>query len=242
REEADKLDKMTEASAESISALTEMTSEEVFNKFFADGKDHWMSFNDVENLGFIKEDEGYEAALRNGEDVEQLSYPELIQQFKAVPPKERQPSVLSRIRKAVASATQATITPQNPEPVNLKDLRDAIANGDITLEQMAEVQEELSTPTQDPQQTLTETMELAVAGAVEEKVSAMTAEIKELKQQLKQLGDKPGAQPTGAGAAGDPGTEKLSAVQKDAAFFGEAARSGKRLFRNPSQEIPVTEG
>ena len=44
REMADVLDKFTEASAESIAALTDLSAEDAQSRFFQDGKDHWMSF------------------------------------------------------------------------------------------------------------------------------------------------------------------------------------------------------
>jgi hypothetical protein len=174
--------------------------------------------------------------------VEQLSYPQLIQQFQASPPQERKPSMFTRVRKALSPTQQVTITPENSEPVTPQELRDAIAAGDITLEQVNAIHEELSTPATDPQQTLTETIQLAVTGAVTDAMAERDATIAELREQVQQLGDAPGDKPAGAGAGGDPGTKKPTAVQQDAMFFGAAARNGQRLFRNPSQAIPTTEG
>ena len=239
REQADVLDKFTQASAEGMAALTDLSVEEVMSQFFADGKDHWMTFSDVEEMGFITSGESYEVEQPVTKSAQHLSYPEFLSAFHAKPSKEVKRSAFQRIRQLVGMEPEATITPENYEPVTSQELRAAIANGDITVDQLGEIHEELTTPAQTADEVLQETIRLAVTGAVEAAMADRDATITELRAEIQQLGDAPGDQPTGTAAPGDPGTNKPSAVQQDASMFRSWADNGFSPFRNPLTEVPA---
>lgn len=241
REHAETLDKFSQASAEGIAELTGMDVDYVMEQFFADGKDHWMTYKDVEKMGFLTSGADYDVAQSMPTNVQQMDYIQFLQQFQATPPKERRPSFFSRIREAVAPTQQAISEPEKSEPVTPQELRAAVERGEITVEQLGEIHQELTKPAEDPRQTLTEVIQLSVTTAVQAAMADRDATIEQLRTQVQQLGSAPGAAPAGLSADGDPGTMKLSPVLQDARFFADAARNGTRLFRNPSNDLIVDE-
>lgn len=246
REQADKLDKFTEASAEGIADLTDLTVDEVQARFFADGKDHWMTYKDVEALGFLSAGEDYEVAQQLPANVQQFAYPQLLQHFVAMPDTDQSKPFLSRVRQWV-SPKQTAPTPVNPEPVKPQDLRAAIDSGELTSDQinqvMADIAAEEAAKNPAPPvtaQALTETIQLAVKAGLEEHTKPLLDEIEVLKGQVKQLGDSPGDDPAGLGKMDDKKNPKMTAVQQDSDFFSKMADEGRRPFRNPASDIRET--
>lgn len=235
REEADKLDKFSEASAESIALLIGMTSEEVSAQFFEDGKDHWITYRDAVEMGLINDDEGYQSAAELPTNVEQLSHLQLMQQFQAKPPQQERQTLFGKVRNWVVPQQTATI-PENSEPVTPQELRAAIDAGDITLDQVSQVVAD-ATPAPDPTANLAETIQLAVQAGVEQATTSLNEQIEALQTQVQQLGDKPGAAPAGTLGNADPGSQEVSQVQKDASYFGKMANTGGNPFKNPTQEV-----
>lgn len=238
REQANVLDTFTEASAESIAELTDMTVEDVQKAFFEDGKDHWMSYADVERLGFLSTGEDYHVEQRLPGNAQQLSHLQLIQSFAAKPPRQEPQSFFGKVRKWVAPPQTAT-TSENSEPVTPQELRAAIDAGKITLDQVKQVVEQATpAPTLDPQESLRETIQLAVQAGIEATTGSLTEQIETLQEQVKQLGAAPGAAAAGTYSGADPGSQPANQLEKDAAFFGAVARSGGNPFKNPTAEVP----
>jgi len=79
RETADMLDKFDEAAMNILATKAGMEVEEVKAQFY-DGKDHWMTANDVEQMGLIESAEDYEAE-ETPEDAERLTQGELVTRY-----------------------------------------------------------------------------------------------------------------------------------------------------------------
>lgn len=73
---ADMLDKFDDAAIAAFSSATDMSEEEIRLKFY-DYRDHWLTANEVKDLGLIESVESYESPS-NIDDVERMSYAELL--------------------------------------------------------------------------------------------------------------------------------------------------------------------
>jgi ATP-dependent protease ClpP protease subunit len=75
REAADRLDKFDDAAVMTFAQATELSEKEIRERFYDDYKDHWLTAEDIKELGLITEIDDYEV-----EEVEEKASKELIKE------------------------------------------------------------------------------------------------------------------------------------------------------------------
>ncbi len=227
RREADVVDKFDQASIASISGYTNMSEDEVREAFFADYEDHWLVLSDVTELGLVSSGETYRAADTVPTAVQHLSYTQLLKEYQPQRPEAKRPSFIQRLRQNITGTSQQA--DQSPDPVNIDTLRQALKDGLLTPEDLDAVQQEQET-TPAPEQKTTPDLGATITAAVQAATAPMQETITSLQQQVRELGDQPGAQPTAAGGEQDPDSSKPNLVRQDAERYAHMAQSGVNPF------------
>lgn len=80
RTAADILDKFDTAAILSMSEYTGMTEEEIREKFY-DYEDHWMTYDEVKEMGMLTNEEEYTSKEDMIDDPEKMSYADIVRHF-----------------------------------------------------------------------------------------------------------------------------------------------------------------
>lgn len=241
REQADILDKYDESLVGMIAENTDMSEEEARARYIAEYRDHFLTYRDAVDAGFVTEEEEYEAD-NVITDVEKMNYSQIMKHFNMQPDektsflKELKDTIVGTFRQ-MAAPDRHNINSQNSQPMNKQELINSIKSGEIKPDEVAEVLREngyTAEPVQKEEQApvnLTEVVTNAINAAVkplQEKLSAMEAEVQK-------IGGQPGATRTNAETGGDPDAH-LTPEQKEAkkqleALNAKFAAAGKNRER-----------
>lgn len=238
REMADILDKFTETIIPMIAEASGMDVEKIRTDFYTDFKDHWMTYAEVVDYGFVSNDDDYESESAPSNEVQNASYVELLQKFSHKNNEKKSTSfaknMIERITSAFNPATPAptNTTNQNQEDMTLAEFKTAIQNGDLTAEQVNNALAEHTAA------NTTAATPAPAAPAVEntELTEAMKT-IETLNARIEKLENKPAVAPTAAAAEKDPSLEDgeptvEDQLKNDAEMHAEDASN----YNNPFSE------
>jgi ATP-dependent Clp protease protease subunit len=208
RDEADRLDKFDQSSIAFFAKATGMSEEEVKNQFY-DYRDHWMTAQDVLDIGLIDRVEEYEVEMPVASDSK--SYQELVlsymDQTAETQPEERKSFFHNMLDFARFAIGQKSV--QNAEKVDINQFKKSLENGELDL---AEVKAHVD--------SLTENGGGTSSQEEDETITALTNQVGDLETKLNQLTEKlealqaaPAAPPTQAPAT-DPNEVEKTADQK----------------------------
>lgn len=241
RQAAEILDKLDSASIASLAEATGLDADEVSERFFSSYKDHWLVYSDVDEMKLLAEgDQAYEAAQTIPQQVEQMSYRELVAHYGNQEAPQPKKSLLQRLREPFTARQEAKTPTPNEDIVTIEELRQAIADGKLTQEDLNTVLAEQTAEPTPPPAPEEEDLSATVTAAVQAATAELTAQVESLQQELKQLGDQPGDKPSQVAAAGDPGTNDqvadafASAAQQGANPF--SSYRGMRIADEPNKE------
>lgn len=235
RTEADRLDKFDSASIALFAEATGIEENEVRQQFY-DYEDHWLTAAEAREIGFIEAAENYEAKGLP-EDVEQLTYTQLLELFDRQGDDEAQ-GLMGRLKQKWLSlfpsrqmAPSQSINSKNDDPMDIKTLQDSLQKGEIKLE---EVIQELTAQgytvqaPKTPTQLVVEQMASTVQSAVEAAIKPFNQKLEELETKLQQLGDEPGGEPISTATPQYP-FAKLPAAQQ--AWLQQNAEADKAFAK-----------
>lgn len=198
---ADVLDGITGGIAEGIAEAIGSTAEAVTSAYFSDYKDHWLKHSDVQAQGWITAEDDYQSAEPPADNTQTMTAAALLRQWRAQhEPKAERQGFLAEMREMLGNIftpAEAAPAPQQPEAqhfnnVNLQELKDALASGQLTPADVQAALDECATPAPDPIAELT----------------VMRKQMEQLKAELDALGRQPGAPPSNPAAPGaDPVTD-----------------------------------
>lgn len=246
-EEAEMLEKHDSQFVAVIAELTGMPEEDVRNNYF-DYRDHWITAQEANELGFIEEIESYKGQEPK-EGVENMTHAQLIQAFKPIEQPTPQPnaaheSVFANLKQRILQwsrpnkvAASTTIN-NNLTEMKTEDFNKSLG-GDLPLDAVvAALQEKGYQVTEPTAAAATDDTPPAKPSLAEELQAAVTAAVKPLNDQIKDLqtkvqayGDLPAATATDVGKGQDgadgiaTGTEGLDAIKA----LAEAANAGERV-------------
>ncbi|NBW09827.1 MAG: Clp protease ClpP [Caulobacteraceae bacterium] len=173
---------------------------------YYDGNDHWMSAADCVALGLIPAVEDYTPAdqgtmVTPDPDMEQMTYEQLCAQFYS---NRTGTSLLNQIAQQwnrlfrqntapTAAEPVAILEPKNVKPMDANAFETALSNGQITVEQAAEILARV---------------QAAAAPQAPEEAPVTRAEFEQMMARIEQLGAQPGATQTRLSLGSD--VEKLA--------------------------------
>ena len=163
RETANVLDKFQDTILLQLADTTGQSKDDLNEKYFADFKDHWMTYEDCVAEGFVGSEDSYE--VENAPtDITNLSYPELIASFNV--PENNSPEGRNLLQKiADAIIPKKTIpTQQNTTEMNIKELKEALKDGTLSIEDVQNaIEQNKPAPKTDIKTEITEAVNAAVA-------------------------------------------------------------------------------
>ncbi len=218
-QEAARLRKFDDVAIATMAKATGLGEEEIRSRFY-DYEDHWITAREAEELGLITQVEDYEAQDIPLE-VERMTYAELVRHFTSREDKEAK-GWLNRMREKWLGTTrhqaqqdQPIVNSKTQNIMNAAELRESLQKGDLRVEDLvAELTGrnfKVETPEQLAQQQLADTLRSVVA----EVIKPFGEKVALLEENMKQLGDKPGAGPTQAAPVHDPAAKEGDAAKAD---------------------------
>lgn len=252
RECADVLDKFSESAIIATAASTGISEDDMRARYYADYKDHWLTFNDAVKDGLVTDTTEYEAAALPAA-AEKMTYKQLLDHFQ----KSQHPDApgLAERLKNIWEKTLATFTThKSASPVgkqtqpnldmNIEELKKSLADGTLTPEAVAQALTEAAQPATPSAAATDSDAALAAAqkqmaddlAAVKEQNTALVAQMKKLEETLVSYGAQPGAtksqpsKPDGDPPIGEPddATKALDSFNKAVA---EAANTHDNPFK-----------
>lgn len=249
RECADFLDKLSNAAIIATAASTGISEDEMRRRYYADYKDHWLTYADAVADGLVNETgEEYESADLP-KAVEKMTYKQLIEHFhKHHNPeapglmdrvRELYNETLSSIQAAFAGKSAKPALPQQPSTqtntldMNLDDFKKSLEEKTLDIEAVKTILAALDTPptpAADPQQD-----DLAAAvKTLTDDLAALKADYQAVVKKLEEYAPLPGASkstppmPSGDPAGVDPLPDALKEFNEAAM---QAAQSGQIPYR-----------
>jgi ATP-dependent Clp protease protease subunit len=223
RKTADVLDKFSSTVVAVMAENTGIAEEEIMEKYY-DGEDHWFTAQDAIDAGFIEKVEPYEAEMPV-EDPQKMAYEDLIHAYQHTVKHEN--TVMSRLRKALGINIHKNISQGKKEDMNIENIKKAIAEGDITEEQITELLVEsgytVEKEAQNDQQA--PPADVDVNDVVEKAVAPLLEQIQKLQDEIEKLGSEPGAQKTAVAKPNDDGSqsEAMRKLNEELAEMSTAA-------------------
>lgn len=233
REMAGTLEAFDQSLVTSCASSLGMSEEDMKKKYF-DGKDHWLTWNDVNGEGWLSEPDDYQAAAPLPEDITKMSLHDLVAYFD----RQKQPdggSLFQRLfaawNNALAAVTggkQNHIHSQSElEIMNLKEFQDSLADGTLKLDEVKAHLASLEPPAPPA------TPEPAPAPAESPELVALKAQIEELKNTISAWGKAPGEGKTTPAVPGEDlptadGAQTLKArIEAAARMYNKAAETNE---------------
>lgn len=237
RDCAEATDKFAEAAIIATATSTGISEDEIRSRYYADYKDHWLSYNDAVADGLLTDTEDtYEAAaLPDG--VEKMTYKELAEWFEKHGSAPEEKTLLERLRSIVekrllglarktAEKQHTTPTLANKQDMNLTEFKASLTDG--TLD-MAEVKKHLAAL------DAAAAPEPAPEPAVPDpELVALKKEVADLKNELAEFKSAPGAAKSTPGHPGPdaPGGEtQPDVLEQFNKEMADIAPSGALPFR-----------
>lgn len=201
RECADALDKFTESAITATAASIGITADEMRSRYYADYKDHWLTYSEAVTDGLVSDTTEYAAAdpmkVSAGMPYKQLL--ETMIASEATVKKEADTSIIGRITAVLSdmlgTQKQTVITQKQKEIMQLEDFKKSLADG--SLDPVA-VKAEL------------DALDAAKAPKPEEPADAfktllaefktMQTELADTRKALSEIGAQPGAERSTPGA------------------------------------------
>lgn len=142
RECADILDQFTKTLCTAMATSTGQEYDDIWNKYFADYADHWLTHDEVDAQGWITDKEEYDAATdAEPEALARMTYRDLVAHFKEKESPKGQ-SIMQQL-KSVFTEIRAVLIPPAPMPdiqsqtniqdMKLEDFKASLADGSLTL-------------------------------------------------------------------------------------------------------------
>lgn len=142
REQADLLDKITEATIIATAANLGMTEDEMRNKYYAEYKDVWLNYKDAVADGLINTEDAYDAEnIPN--DASKMTMAQLIKHYEKEKPQKS--NALARLLSSLLPKT-LNVHPHNEKKVTKEEFKTAVAEGQITKDDLDEAIQSLETP------------------------------------------------------------------------------------------------
>lgn len=211
-QEAQRLKKFDEAAIATMAKATGMDRDEIRTSF-NDYDDHWLTADEVEELGLIEKVEDYDAQDVPA-DVERMTYAEMVRHFSSKDDSQSK-GLLNRLRDRFFMGTTRHQVEQDPiinnlnqETMTKEDLQRSLQNGDLKAEDLvAELTGrnfKVETPEQLAQQQLANTLK----SVVDEAIKPLEDKIARLEGNVKQFGDLPGDTQTPTTSVHEPAAKE----------------------------------
>lgn len=206
REMADTLDAFDKSLITSAADSLNMSEDDMKTKYF-DGKDHWLTWNEVNDTGWLTSPDDYKAAADMPQDITAMSYRDLVDYFDKTDKTNPQgQGFLQKVRAffeesaALFGGTHSQPSPINTLDMNLEDFKKSIEDKSLDLEAVkAYLAEQTAPPATPPTEPATTTPTDNSA-----EIATMKAELDTLKAQVAAYGAQPSA---GKAAPELPGTD-----------------------------------
>jgi|GEM_PF-976605 len=211
-QEAERLKKFDQAAIATMAKATGMDRDEIRTSFY-DYDDHWLTADEVEDLGLIEKVEDYDAQDVPA-DVERMTYAEMVRHFSSKDDSQSK-GLLYRLRDRFFMGTTRHQVEQDPitniktkKIMNAAELRESLQNGDLKVDDLvAELTGrnfKVETPEQLAQQQLADTLKTVVADAIK----PLADKVAKLEGNVQQIGDQPGDTKTHAAPVHDPAAKE----------------------------------
>lgn len=236
RQMADTLDKFTGTTAALISQVTDMDEEEVKEKFFNDYEDHWLTRQECIEMGFLTDsaDAYQNEPMIDPAQAAKMSYDQLVAQFSDM---EKTMNQTPLWRRAAAFFRGGDSNNKTAKEMKIEDLKASIESGELTAEEVQQLLTDSTAsstePTPPAENELQEARMAALEIALENLTKQFTQAVKDIEEQVQQLGDKPGAKPAKPAAEADIDDNELTLqqqYQKDLESQAELAQEWKNPF------------
>lgn len=200
REMADTLDAFDQSLVSAAADATGMSEEDMKKKYF-DGKDHWLTWNDVNAEGWLSatDDDDYKAADKMPDDITHMNYRDLVAWFekeKEKHPQAQEPGFLQKVR-AFFEETAALFGGNNSQPspintleMNLEDFKKSIEDKTLDIEAVKAYLAEQSEPPATPP---------AAEPAPNAELETLRAEVAKLAALVAEYGKQPGSSKSAPG-------------------------------------------
>lgn len=224
------LDRMTESAIIATSASVGMTEDEMRAKYYADSKDHWLSFNDAVADGLVTETAAYDAA-QIPDNVDAMSYKQLLNHFQKKDNPEGQ-GLMAQV-KSVFTSTIKAIAGQKHQNLNTpvmdkNEFKKSLEDGQISREDALAVLKELE-PAAPPPAPVVE--DSPAVKALREEMEVMKATLVNTQKALAEYGAKPGDGKSAPAVPGEDHKTDATTASKELEDFNkkmaEVAGSGQ---------------
>ncbi len=242
RDCADMMTKMTDAAIIATASSTGIDEAEIRSRYYADYKDHWLTYTDAVADGLVSETGDEYDAAEVPENIEGMTYKQLVQHFEKHTNPEAKP-LLERIRETFEKRLTALVR-KSPHPaakpsntqektldMNLDDFKKSLEEQTLDIEA---VKAHIATLEPQPQPAPPAEGGENVFNAVQGELDAVKTQLADLKKQLDEFGAQPGAAKSAPGApAGDPplGGTHPSDLEKFNKEMADLAAAGATPYR-----------
>lgn len=245
REMADTLEAFDQSLVTSCADSLGMSEDDMKKKYF-DGKDHWLTWNDVDAAGWLSSPDDYQAATKLPKDIAALSYRDLVAFFekeKREPAPAHRPGFLEQVRDFIMEAfggAPAQPSPINTLDMNLKEFQDSLAAGTLKLEEVKAHLATLEPPAPVETEEKTDTPRPVAADPLAAEVTALKQQLEDMKALVAAWGQTPGARKSEPGLpekdlpSNDNADTPEALAKKDADKMAAIAASGNKLTFTPA--------
>ena len=253
RDCAELLDKFSESAIIATSASTGISEDEMRSRYYADYKDHWLTFNDAMADGLVNETGEYDAA-QQPEALQKMTYKQLLDHFQKSHHPDA-PGLMDRVKslweKTIASFSHhKSATPdasatagKTTTDMTIDELKKNIADGILKLEDVQAAIDAAAPPPAELPATPADTDEAADAAqkqlaadlaALKTQNDALTAQMKKLEDTIAALGPLPGATKSAPGKPdGDPPIGESDDASKALSDFNKTVADSAAQYQNP---------
>lgn len=232
RQMADTLDKFTSTTASLIANRTGMDEDEVKEMFFNDYEDHWLTRQECDDMGFItaKDDKYENEEMVSQAQAKAMSYDQLVAQFSDM---EKKVNNAPWWRRAAAVFTGNSDN-KTAKEMKIEDLKASLESGELTAEEVQQLLADSTASSSEPQPA-NEEQEARMAAletAMQNLTNQFTQAVKDIQQELQQMGSKPAAKPTTPAADADIDDQELTLQQQYQKDLETQAQMAEE-WRNP---------
>lgn len=239
REMADTLEAFDASLVTSCADATGMSEPDMKKKYY-DGKDHWLTYNDVHAEGWLTaaEDDDYKSETKLPEDITRMTYRDLVALFEKENNPQEQQGFLQKVRAffeetaAMFGGAHSQPSPINTLDMNLEDFKKSIEAKTLDIEAVKAFLAEQTAP---PAAPPAEPPVPAAADPVAADVTALKATVADLQKLVAEWGAKPGAtkstppMPDGDLPAADGAKTLKAQLEDDAKKMASLAEQGAKL-------------